>query len=242
MDAWTPLPAGAPRSARRRTGRVRRRCHRPRRGADADALLGTRAARRGRWIQITASHNPPKFNGFKLCIGTSAVYGNDIQRLLAIAREGRRVIGSNSVRAEQVIDRYIDDVVSRVGPLSRPMTVALDGANGVGAAPARRVLEAIGARVTCLSCTSDGTFPDHLPDPSVEANLAALEENVRKGDVDIGLAVDGDADRVGVIDELGRMVWGDRVLVLLARDVLARRPGATVIFDVKCSQALPDAI
>ena len=132
-------------------------------------------------IQVTASHNPPEFNGFKLCIGTAALYGDDIQRILEIIRSGRVVHGNGSVREESIVDHYIDDVVSHVGTLAHPIAITLDGANGVAASPALRVLEAIGARVRCLFCESDGRFPNHLPDPSVAANLAALSANVRKG-------------------------------------------------------------
>jgi phosphomannomutase/phosphoglucomutase len=193
-------------------------------------------------IQVTASHNPPEFNGFKLCVGTAALYGRDIQRILEIIRAGERRRGAGSVRQERLIDRYQDDVLAHVAPLASPVTVALDGANGVAAGPARRVLQEMGARVDCLFCESDGRFPNHLPDPSVAANLTLLSARVREGNVAFGLAVDGDGDRVGLLDENGTMVAGDRVLVILARDVLAHHPGASIIFDVKCSQALPEAI
>lgn len=193
-------------------------------------------------IQVTASHNPPQFNGFKLCIGTAALYGDDIQRILTLIRDGRRVRGHGVVRPLQVLDDYVQDIVSRIGPLAGNPSVVLDGSNGVGAEPARQVLERVGARVTCLSCRSDGHFPDHPPDPSNAKNLAALIAKVTAEHCGLGLAVDGDADRVGVIDGSGAMVPGDRVLALLARDVLPRHAGASVIFDVKCSMALPEVI
>lgn len=193
-------------------------------------------------IQVTASHNPPQFNGFKLCIGTAALYGDDIQCILTLIRDGRRVRGHGAVRPLQVLDDYVQDIVSRIGALEDSPPVVLDGSNGVGAEPARQVLERLGARVTCLSCRSDGHFPDHPPDPSNAKNLAALIAKVTAEHYSIGLAVDGDADRVGVIDGSGAMVPGDRVLALLARDVLPRHAGASVIFDVKCSMALPKVI
>ena len=193
-------------------------------------------------IQVTASHNPPQFNGFKLCIGTAALYGDDIQRILTLIQDGRRVRGHGVVRQLQVLDDYVDDIVRRIGTLKGNPAVVLDGSNGVGAGPARLVLERLGARVTCLSCRSDGHFPDHPPDPSNAHNLAALIATVRAEHCGLGLAVDGDADRVGVIDGSGAMVPGDRVLALLARDVLPRHAGASVIFDVKCSMALPKVI
>ena len=193
-------------------------------------------------IQVTASHNPSQFNGFKLCVGTAALYGDGIQRILTLIRDGRRVRGHGAVRPLQVLDAYVQDLVSRIGALEDSPPVVLDGSNGVGAEPARQVLERLGARVTCLSCRSDGHFPDHPPDPSNAKNLAALIAKVTAEHYSIGLAVDGDADRVGVIDGSGAMVPGDRVLALLARDVLPRHAGASVIFDVKCSMALPKVI
>jgi phosphomannomutase/phosphoglucomutase len=193
-------------------------------------------------IQVTASHNPSQFNGFKLCIGTAALYGDDIQCILTLIRDGRRVRGNGAVRPLQVLDDYVQDIVSRIGALEDSPPVVLDGSNGVGAEPARQVLERLGARVTCLSCRSDGHFPDHPPDPSNAKNLTALIAKVTAEHYSIGLAVDGDADRVGVIDGSGAMVPGDRVLALLARDVLPRHAGASVIFDVKCSMALPKVI
>ncbi|HEX5408503.1 MAG TPA: phosphomannomutase/phosphoglucomutase [Gemmatimonadaceae bacterium] len=193
-------------------------------------------------IQVTASHNPPQFNGFKLCIGTAALYGDDIQRILALIHEGRRIRGRGSVRPIEVLDDYVNDIVSRIGPFDGNPAVVLDGSNGVGAAPARQVLERLGARITCLSCTSDGNFPDHPPDPSHAENLTGLSARVKAEHCGIGLAVDGDADRVGVIDGSGAMVPGDRVLALLAREILPRHAGASIIFDVKCSMALPKVI
>jgi phosphomannomutase / phosphoglucomutase len=202
-------------------------------------------------IQITASHNPAEYNGFKLCIGTRALVGDEIQHLLALVRQGRRMTGHGSVRSVAVLDRYIDDIVTRIGgPLSRPLRIALDCANGVGSLVAPQLFRRLGVTVTtCLLCESDGTFPRRQPDPSQAKNLADLIAAVRGAraagsPVDAGIALDGDADRIGVIDATGDIVWGDRVEAIYARDVLAKPVyhGAPIIFDVKSSQALEDAI
>jgi phosphomannomutase/phosphoglucomutase len=194
-------------------------------------------------IQITGSHNPPEYNGFKLSVGTASIHGEEIQELHALIAAGDFPSGSGSVTELPVIDRYVDDIVARVGTLSRPLRVVLDCGNGAGALVAPRLLERLGARVTPLFCESDGTFPNHHPDPTVVENLQDVIAAVREHRADLGIALDGDADRIGVIDERGEIVWGDHVLILYARDVFARTgAGQPVIFDVKCSQALPDAI
>jgi phosphomannomutase/phosphoglucomutase len=194
-------------------------------------------------IQITGSHNPPEYNGFKLSAGTTSLHGEEIQHLYRIIQRGAFADGEGRVRHEAVIDRYVDDIVARIGPLSRPLRVVLDCGNGVGALVGPRLLERIGADLTTLFCESDGTFPNHHPDPTVVENLEDIIAAVRDQRADIGIAFDGDADRIGVIDERGEIIWGDHVLILYARDVLARTgKGQAVIFDVKCSQALPDAI
>ena len=196
-------------------------------------------------IQITGSHNPPEYNGFKLSLGTGTMHGADIQQLYrhaaasAPAGRGRPA----SVREEQVIDRYIDDIARRIGRISRPMRVVVDCGNGAGALVAPRLFERLGVATTLLFCESDGTFPNHHPDPTVVENLQDVIAAVRREHSDAGIAFDGDADRIGVIDERGEIVWGDHVLILYARDVLERTGrGQPVIFDVKCSQALPHAI
>ncbi|HZS60772.1 MAG TPA: phosphomannomutase/phosphoglucomutase [Gemmatimonadaceae bacterium] len=196
-------------------------------------------------VQITASHNPAPYNGFKLCVGTNALYGDDIQKLLVIVEQGRRLTPSKpgSVRSEAILDPYLDDIVAHIGPLARPLSIALDCANGVGSLVGPKLMERLGVRVTqCILCTSDGNFPKRQPDPSQAKNLVDLQNAVRATSAQVGIAVDGDADRIGVIDEHGEIVWGDRVLAIYARDVLSRNPGKPIIFDVKCSEALPQAI
>ena len=194
-------------------------------------------------IQITGSHNPPEYNGFKLSIGTTSLHGDEIQTLYSYIQRGEFQHGSGTVRDEAVLERYTEDIVGRVGALSRPLKVVVDCGNGVGALVGPELLRRLGAKLTCLFCESDGTFPNHHPDPTVVENLHDIIGTVKTTGADIGIAFDGDADRLGVIDEHGNIVWGDQVLILYARDVLARTgKGQSIIFDVKCSQALPDAI
>ncbi|MGI8842246.1 MAG: phosphomannomutase/phosphoglucomutase [Gemmatimonadaceae bacterium] len=194
-------------------------------------------------IQITGSHNPAEYNGFKLSAGTSSLHGDSIQRLYEMIRTEKFSAGDGRVRTENVIERYLDDMVERVGVLSRPIRVVLDCGNGAGALVGPQLLRRLGANLTTLFCESDGTFPNHHPDPTVVENLSDLIKAVREQGADIGIAFDGDADRIGVVDERGGIVWGDHVLIIYARDVIERTgKGQAVIFDVKCSQALPDAI
>ncbi|MGH7663973.1 MAG: phosphomannomutase/phosphoglucomutase [Gemmatimonadaceae bacterium] len=194
-------------------------------------------------IQITGSHNPPEYNGFKLSVGQASLHGEEIAGLHEIIAAERFRTGNGSVREEKVIDRYIDDIVTRVGPLSRDLRMVIDCGNGVGAVVAPALFERLGVAFTGIFCESDGTFPNHHPDPTVAANLQDLIVTVENETADIGIALDGDADRIGVVDARGEIIWGDHVLILYARDVLERTGrGQPIIFDVKCSQALPKAI
>ena len=194
-------------------------------------------------IQITGSHNPPEYNGFKLGLGKTSIYGADIQHMYDLALGGKFPSGKGSVRSEDVIDRYVDDIVGRVGKLSRDMKVVLDCGNGAGALVAPRLFPRLGIKPNCLYCESDGRFPNHHPDPTVEKNLQALISTVKSTHADIGIAFDGDADRIGVIDDAGEIIWGDYLLILYARDALRRTgKGQSIVFDVKASQALPEAV
>jgi len=195
-------------------------------------------------IQVTGSHNPPEYNGLKLSLGTLSLHGADIQRIHELARRvgeppGRR----GRVRQEAVIGSYVDDMVARIGPLSRRIRAVFDCGNGAASLVAPELFRRLGLDGRGLYCESDGTFPNHHPDPTVPENLEDLIDSVRTSGAEIGLAFDGDGDRIGVVDEAGEIIWGDRLLILYARDVL-RRTGARapIIFDVKCSQALPAAI
>ena len=196
-------------------------------------------------IQITGSHNPPEYNGFKLSMGTASMHGDEIQQLYRLTQSSsmRDVARKGTVRDDAIIDRYIDDVVERVGKLSRPIRAVYDCGNGAGSLVAPQLFERLGLGARGLFCESDGTFPNHHPDPTVPENLEDLITAVQHDRAEIGIAFDGDADRIGVVDEDGTIVWGDRILILYARDVLERTGrGQPIIFDVKCSQALPMAI
>jgi len=194
-------------------------------------------------IQITGSHNPPEYNGFKLGLGTKPVYGADIQHIYELAVAGSFPKGKGNLRSEQVIDRYVDDIATRVGKLSRNLKVVIDCGNGAGALVAPKLFPRLGIEPRCLFCESDGTFPNHHPDPTVPKNVEDLIAAVRKDQAGIGIAFDGDADRIGVVDDTGEIIWGDYLLIVYARDVLARTgKGQSIVFDVKASQALPEAI
>ena len=194
-------------------------------------------------IQITGSHNPPEFNGFKLCVGAESLHGEEIQKLYRLTSATQKPRRQGGVRLEPIIDRYVDDMARRLGPFKSRMKIVYDCGNGAGALVAPQLFQRLGIEARGLFTESDGTFPNHHPDPTVPENLVDLIAAVKADKADFGVAFDGDADRIGVVDDRGGIVWGDRILILYARDILARTgKGQTVIFDVKCSQALPDAV
>ncbi len=194
-------------------------------------------------IQITGSHNPPEYNGFKICVGTSSLHGDGLQELYRLAAASAPHGGSAAVRTVSVIDRYVADIVEKTGPISRPIRVVYDCGNGAAAVVAPQLFTALGVDGTGIFTDSDGTFPNHHPDPTVPENLADCIAAVQETGSELGIAFDGDGDRIGVVDADGRIIWGDQLLILYARDVLARTgKGQSIIFDVKCSQSLSDAI
>ena len=194
-------------------------------------------------IQITGSHNPSEYNGFKLCFGTESLHGHDLQHLLALIRSNAAPAGQGSVRYETVIDRYVVDIAQRTGPIARPMKIVYDCGNGAAALVAPQLMRALGVDAIGIFTESDGTFPNHHPDPTVPENLQDLIATVKKEGAELGIAFDGDGDRIGMVDAHGGIIWGDHILILYARDVLARTgTGQSIIFDVKCSQALTDEI
>jgi phosphomannomutase / phosphoglucomutase len=191
-------------------------------------------------LQITGSHNPPEYNGFKMVLGGRSVYGETIQRLRERIEAARFAEGAGALREEDALTPYLADVAARFR-LPRPVKVVVDCGNGTGSLVAVELLERIGAEVVPLYCESDGTFPNHHPDPVVDENLVDLIERVRAEGAEVGIAFDGDADRIGAVDEVGGIVRGDLLLLLYGVDLLERRgPGQLMIFDVKCSQALPE--
>ncbi len=195
-------------------------------------------------IQITGSHNPPEFNGFKLLSGTDTLHGEEIQQLRQMIEDDALDAGEGHLEVDgSVLGRYADAIVSRNGPLSRPVKVVVDCGNGVASVCAEQILTRLGADVVPLFCESDGTFPNHHPDPTVPDNLRDLQDAVRRTGAELGIAFDGDGDRIGAVTEQGTIVFGDQLLILFGRDLVWRAgPGHPVIFDVKCSNVLRDEL
>jgi phosphomannomutase/phosphoglucomutase len=194
-------------------------------------------------LQVTGSHNPPEFNGFKMVVGDDAIYGDGILELYDIITQERWRSGQGTQRADgSVLPAYREAVVSR-HKLARPVKVVADCGNGVSSLIAISTLEALGAEVTPLFAESDGTFPNHHPDPTIPKNLEDLQRVVRSTGAELGIAFDGDGDRVGAVDENARILFGDQLLIILGRDAVRRfGKGVAVIFDVKCSELLPQAL
>jgi phosphomannomutase/phosphoglucomutase len=193
-------------------------------------------------VMITGSHNPPEFNGFKLALGRTTLYGEEIQEVRRIIEVGEYARGEGSLSEQDIKPAYRQTLEQRIGRFERAVKVVVDAGNGLGGIFCPELLQDLGADASGLYCEVDGTFPNHHPDPTVPGSLRDLIAEVRRQKADVGLAYDGDCDRLGVIDERGNIIWGDQLLILFSREVLARQPGATIIFEVKCSQALPEEI
>jgi phosphomannomutase/phosphoglucomutase len=194
-------------------------------------------------LQVTGSHNPPQYNGFKMTLG-GAIYGDAIQEIRRMIAEGDFESGDGSAEERGVMDDYVRYIAERF-QISRPIKVVVDCGNGTGSIVAERLLGALGSNVEVipLFCESDGTFPNHHPDPVVDKNLVDIIARVKETGADLGVAFDGDADRIGAIDDRGEIVRGDTLLLLYGLDLLQRRgPGQKVVFDVKCSQVLPELL
>jgi phosphomannomutase len=203
------------------------------------ATRGAHGCRSG--IQVTGSHNPKDYNGFKMVLAGRAIYGDDIQRLRRRIEAEAYSSGRGRIAAMDIGAEYRERIASDC-QLARPMKIAVDSGNGICGASAPAILRALGCEVIDLYSRVDGDFPNHHPDPSKPENLADLIKVVHATEAELGLAFDGDGDRLGVVTRQGRNIYPDRQLMLFARDILQRQPGATVIFDVKCSQRLPAAI
>lgn len=190
---------------------------------------------------ITGSHNPPAWNGFKLCAGTGSIYGDGIQQLYRLIEAQDFEVGEGTLSQADVTGAYADFLKRNITLGDRPVKVAVDSGNGTGgiAAP---IYRALGATVIDLFSEPDGTFPNHHPDPTVEENLVDLRRAVAEGGCDAGIAFDGDSDRIGAIDSTGEVIWGDQLLLFFAREILQQRPGARVVGEVKCSKLLYDGV
>ena len=191
---------------------------------------------------ITASHNPSNYNGCKLNLGLDSVYADELQKVLHIIQKGEFASGSGTYTINtSVNDDYKDYIISGI-TLERPVKVVIDAGNGVGGLYLPEILENLGCEVIKMYCESDGSFPNHHPDPTIEKNMQDLSKKVVSEGYELGIGLDGDADRIGVVDEKGKLLFGDQILNILARDYLRHNPGKSVIVDVKCSKNLYDDI
>jgi phosphomannomutase / phosphoglucomutase len=195
----------------------------------------------GAGVVVTGSHNPPEFNGFKLVLGGASFFGAQIQELRRIIDVEDYEHGDGELHERPILDDYVREVAERVR-IARPVRFAYDSGNGAASLIAARLFAALGQHPVALFDEPDGSFPNHHPDPTLPECIEDLRARVLQDGLEFGVAYDGDADRIGVIDDRGEICWGDRLLVLFARDLLARHPGAKVIHDVKCSQTLTDAV
>jgi len=191
----------------------------------------------GTGIMVTGSHNPPEYNGLKMSMGGKTLYGDDITGLYNLIESADFNKGTGNYREEALLDIYLDRIVSDV-KLARPMKIAVDCGNGVAGVIATELFKKLGCEVTELFCDVDGTFPNHHPDPSKLENLTDICASIKEHDLELGLAFDGDADRVGVIDDKQNVIWPDRQMILYSEDVLSRVPGALIIYDIKSSYNL----
>jgi phosphomannomutase/phosphoglucomutase len=194
-------------------------------------------------IQITASHNPSEYNGFKICLGKETLYGAQIQDIrMKVERGEYSEKAGGKVERYEIIPPYQKHLLADVPRLARPLKVVIDAGSGVGGPVAPPLFRRLGCQIWEIACEPDPNFPFHHPDPTVPENLAMLIDKVKQENADFGVAYDGDADRIGAVDENGKILWGDELLVLFSRDVLRRNPNAIVISEVKCSQRLYDDI
>jgi len=192
-------------------------------------------------VMITGSHNPPEFNGFKICVGPDTIYGDQIQELRAIMETRDFRSGAGEKNTTDVSKSYGDYIFQNVR-VKKGLNIVVDAGNGVGGLFALPLLERYGCLVTPIYCDVDGNFPNHFPDPTVPENLKEAISRVRANGADCGIAFDGDADRIGVITDAGEILWGDELLLLFSRFILKENPGAAIIGEVKCSNRLFDDI
>jgi phosphomannomutase/phosphoglucomutase len=207
----------------------------------------------GAGVMITGSHNPSEFNGFKLCVGKDTIYGEEIQKLKQIMTAGSEVRGQGAgeeaasceLRAlsHPIMPDYIAHLTEKFNANTGPrLKVVLDSGNGTAGPAAPAIIRAMNCDVIELFSEPDGRFPNHHPDPTIPKNLVALIDTVRKEKADLGVAFDGDSDRIGVVDEKGNILWGDQLMIIFSRDILREQPGATFVSEVKCSQVMYDDI
>ncbi len=192
-------------------------------------------------VMITGSHNPPEYNGFKLSKGIKTLYGDEIQELRRIIESNNFKKGSGKLTEQDVIDSYFDFIKKRIAIRKKPKIV-IDSGNGTAGGIAPKLFRDFGCDVVKLYCTPDGNFPNHFPDPTIDSALSDLIRKVREENADIGIAYDGDADRVGFVDERGSIIRGDQALILFSKEILKKKKNSKIIFEVKCSQAVVEEI
>lgn len=193
-------------------------------------------------VMITGSHNPADHNGFKISLGKDSIFGAQIQQIKEIALAENFTPGAGKAETVNVLEDYNREILSRINTGARKLKVVVDGGNGMGGVTAVPVYKALGMELIEMFCEPDSTFPNHHPDPTVVENLRDAVRAVREQKADLALAFDGDGDRIGVVNDKGEIIWGDELMVLFSRALLAENPGATIIAEVKCSQRLFDDI
>jgi len=192
-------------------------------------------------VMVTASHNPPEYNGFKLCMNSDSIHGKDIQKILAIINDGSFSQGEGSLTTADIVTPYRAFVEKNI-TLARPLKVGVDAGNGTAGVVAVPIMKKLNCEVHDLYCDMDGRFPNHEADPTVLENMQDLITLVKDKGLDVGIGYDGDGDRIGVVDEKGKIVFGDKLMIIFAREILSRKPGATFISEVKCSKTMYDDI
>ncbi|WP_299983519.1 phosphomannomutase/phosphoglucomutase [Desulfobacula sp.] len=192
-------------------------------------------------VMVTASHNPPEYNGFKLMKGTDSIHGQGLQDIRIIIENKEFVQGNGMVSRKDVITPYKDYILNNIN-IKKPIRIGIDAGNGTGGITALPVLKNLGCEVYDIYCDMDGTFPNHEADPTQKKNQLDLIKLVKEKNLDLGVGYDGDADRIGVVDKNGEVIYGDQLMVIYAREILGRKPGATFISEVKCSMVMYDDI
>ena len=195
----------------------------------------------GGGVMVTASHNPPEYNGFKLCLDLDSIYGREILKIRDIMDRRAFKTGRGGVTTADVVTPYQAFIQQNIS-LSKPLRLGIDAGNGTAGVVALPVLKNLGCQVHDLYCDMDGRFPNHEADPTILKNMADLISLVKEEKLDLGIGFDGDGDRIGVVDERGRIIYGDKLMILFAREILSRKPGATFVSEVKCSQVMYDDI
>jgi phosphomannomutase/phosphoglucomutase len=192
-------------------------------------------------VMITGSHNPPDYNGFKISLRKAPVFGEEIQKIKSIIDSGNFSTGNGSVEKISVLQDYMDNITNSI-QIKKSINVILDSGNGAAGIVAQPLFKALGVDSIDLYPDPDGRFPNHHPDPTVVENIQDLIKSVKERNADFGVGYDGDGDRIGVVDEKGQIIWGDKLMMIFSQEILKNHPGAPIIFEVKCSQALPEMI